>query len=125
MADHQEDEEDERRNEAGERLSDIWLLNNALRFWSACPNKRCRRARSCVGDAAQCHAIFWPVVPEEAKTWWRAIFQARRTGRTARQAARAAGEALAEWRIVAARRAFADRALRGEIAVPPGGRPPK
>ncbi len=32
-----------------------WVLNNALKFWTACPTKRCRRARSCVGDTMRCH----------------------------------------------------------------------
>ena len=33
-------------------------------------------------DPVYCHTIFWPVVPEEAKAWWRAILQSRRNGRT-------------------------------------------
>jgi hypothetical protein len=98
---------------------DRWILNNAMMFWRACPNKRCRRARSCVGDAAQCHAIFWPVVPPELKVWWRAICDAKVAGRSFSQARRKANAALAEWRIVAARRAFADRALAGQTATPP------
>lgn len=28
-------------------------------------------ARCCVGDSRMCHAIFWPVVPDDAKAWWR------------------------------------------------------
>ena len=45
-----------------------------------------------------CHAIFWPVVPEEIKTWWRAILDAKRDGRTARQAGRLADAAAAQCR---------------------------
>lgn len=89
-------------DEKAARNNDLWLVNNLLRFWSACPAKRCRHARSCVGDAAFCHAIFWPVVPEPFKVWWRAILQAHRAGRTARQAKRAADQAAAEWRKRAA-----------------------
>jgi len=75
-----------------------WVLNNALKFWRACPTKRCRRARSCVGDTMRCHKIFWPVVPQELKVWWRAVLDAKRTNRTARQAGRLAETAAAEWR---------------------------
>ena len=28
-------------------------------------------------DPSICHAIFWPVVPEEAKAWWRAILESQ------------------------------------------------
>lgn len=80
------------------RDSDRWLLNNALKFWFACPNKRCRRARACVGDAARCHAIFWPVVPQDIKAWWRAIFDSKKIGRTVTQARRGADLALAAQR---------------------------
>ena len=94
MDDKEFERQETMRIENEGRDSDRWLLNNALKFWSACPNKRCRRARSCVGDAARCHAIFWPVVPAEAKAWWRAIFDSKKIGRTVTQAKRAADSAL-------------------------------
>jgi nitrous oxide reductase len=75
-----------------------WVINNALGFWTACPTRRCRRERSCSGDSRRCHAIFWPVVPEEMKVRWRAVLDAKRDGRTARQAGRLAEKAGAEWR---------------------------
>jgi hypothetical protein len=94
MDDDEFERQEKIRIENEARDSDRWLLNNALAFWSACPNKRCRRARSCVGDAARCHEIFWPVVPLEVKAWWRAIFDAKKTGRSVTQARRAADQAL-------------------------------
>jgi hypothetical protein len=53
-----------------------WRIQN----WFACPTRRCRRARSCVGDPVRRHAIFWPVVPEEVKVWWRAILESHSAG---------------------------------------------
>ena len=75
-----------------------WVLNNELKFWRACPNKRCRRARMCVGDGSRCHAIFWPVVPEEAKVFWRAALDALRNNPSTRRAERLAEAALADFR---------------------------
>ena len=75
-----------------------WMPNNELKFWRACPTKRCRRARMCVGDGERCHAIFWPVVPEEAKVFWRAALDAIRDNRGARQAERKAIVAAADFR---------------------------
>jgi hypothetical protein len=75
-----------------------WVLNNALKFWRACPTKRCRRARMCLGDGQRCHAMFWPVVPEEAKAFWRAALDALRDNRTVRQAERLADTAAADFR---------------------------
>ncbi len=80
------------------RLNDIWLLNNALKFWTACPTARCRRAKSCVGDPAACHAIFWPVVPQELKVWWGTLAAARREDLSFRQAKRHADAAAAAFR---------------------------
>lgn len=75
-----------------------WVLNNALKFWRACPTQRCRRARMCVGDGQPCHAMFWPVGLEEAKVFWRAALDALRDKRTVRQAERLAGTAAADFR---------------------------
>jgi hypothetical protein len=75
-----------------------WVLNNALKFWRACPTRRCRRARMCVGDGRRCHAIFWPVVPEEAKVFWRAALDALRDNPSTRRAERLADTAAADFR---------------------------
>jgi hypothetical protein len=42
------------------------------------------------------------VVPEEIKVWWRTLLVSHRTGRTAAQAGRAAGKAMAQSRKRAA-----------------------
>jgi hypothetical protein len=42
-------------------------INTVLKYWFACPTRRCRRNRRCSGDPARCHAIFWPVVPGDVK----------------------------------------------------------
>ena len=75
-----------------------WLLNELLKFWTACPVRRCRRARSCVGDFNRCHAIFWPAAPRESKVRGQAMLDASREGRSATQASRAADAAAADWR---------------------------
>jgi hypothetical protein len=74
-------------------------INTLFVFHRFCPNRRCRRKRRCTGDPVYCHTIFWPVVPEEAKAWWRAIVKSRRTGRTLSQALRAAEAAQADARL--------------------------
>jgi hypothetical protein len=74
-------------------------INTQFCFHRFCPNKACRRHRRCTGDPVTCHTIFWPVVPEEAKAWWRAILQSRRAGRTLSQALRAAEAAQADARL--------------------------
>jgi hypothetical protein len=74
--------------EREERERDI---NTLFVFHRYCPDKACRRHRRCSGDDPMyCRRIFWPVVPEEAKAWWRAILESRRSGRTLRQALRIA-----------------------------------
>jgi hypothetical protein len=45
-----------------------------------------------------CHAIFWPVLPEELKVWWNAVVEAHRDGSSLRQARRWAESAVANWR---------------------------
>jgi hypothetical protein len=84
-------------------------FNSALKFWRACPTRRCRRARRCLGDAERCRALFWPVVPDEIKAWWGALKEARRRRRSLRQSARAAAAAAA----AAALRVRSLRALQG------------
>jgi hypothetical protein len=75
-----------------------WTLANMLKFWSACPLRRCRRARSCMGDPNICHATFWPVVPGHFKAWLRALNEAKGQGRSVGQAGRLADAAAAEFR---------------------------
>ena len=74
-------------------------LSETLKFWTACPTKACRRARVCMADPKRCYAIFWPGVPQVFKVRWQAFLDAKRTGRSARQAGRAADAAVAEWRM--------------------------
>ena len=92
------DEHDDDELRAYRRLAAWREFNTMLRYWIACPNRRCRRARRCCGDVESCHALFWPVVPEEFKVWWRAICEARRDKSSQRQALRAASAAVASWR---------------------------
>ena len=54
-------------DENAARDNDLGWRTDVLKFWFACPTRRCRRARSCVGDPAGCHAILLPVVSEEVK----------------------------------------------------------
>ena len=91
-------ESDDDEISAYRRLAAWREFNTMLRYWTACPNRRCRRARRCCGDVESCHALFWPVVPEEIKVWWRAICEARRDRSSQRQALRAASAAVAGWR---------------------------
>jgi hypothetical protein len=80
-------------------------LFTALKFWKACPNRACRRHRRCSGDVGRCERIFWPVVPPEAKLWWRTAIEALGSGRSARQAEREADVALGRRRLLEAHRA--------------------
>jgi hypothetical protein len=89
-------------------------INTLFVFHRFCPNKRCRRNRRCTGDPVTCHTIFWPVVPEEAKAWWRAILQSRRGGRTLRQALRVAEAAQTDARLRA--NAMAKLTKSGSVA---------
>jgi hypothetical protein len=75
------------------------MVNTQFGFAKACPIARCRRHRRCSGDPAMCHAIFWPVVPEEAKVWWQALLDSRRTNRSFRQASRAAEAARRDFQL--------------------------
>jgi hypothetical protein len=85
-----------------ERLAARRAFHTWLRYWIACPTRRCRRWRRCAGDLDRCHAVFWPVVPEEIKEWWRAVGQARRDGCSARQAALLGDAAARRCRLISA-----------------------
>lgn len=74
-------------------------LHTDLGYPRACPNRRCRRHRKCVGDPDDCHAIFWPVVPEEIKVWLRALARSAEANHSPKKARRIAGEALRAQRI--------------------------
>ena len=75
-------------------------INTFFGFPRCCPSKACRRHRRCSGeDAMVCRRIFWPVVPEELKVWFRSLVESRRTNRTFRQADRAANKALQDFRL--------------------------
>ena len=91
-------ESDDDEISAYRRLEALREFNTMLRYWIACPNRRCRRHRRCCGDVESCHTLFWPAVPEEFKVWWRAICAARRDRSSQRQALRSASAALASWR---------------------------
>jgi len=76
------------------RCIDRQLVHSALGYPRACPNRRCRRHRKCVGDPDYCHAIFWPVVPEEAKVWLRSLDRSGEANHTVKKAERIAEAAL-------------------------------
>ena len=80
------------------------LLHGDLGYPRACPNRRCRRHRRCVGDPDFCHAIFWPVVPEETKVWLRSLASSGRARRGVKKAEELANDAVRDYRLRA--RAF-------------------
>jgi hypothetical protein len=51
-------------------------LCTGLTFWRVCRHKQCNRQRACAGDADRCFTRFWPMVPEETKTYFRAYITA-------------------------------------------------
>jgi hypothetical protein len=96
------------------------MVNTAMKFWQHCPQRKCRRHRRCAHDPDYCGPIFWPVVPEEIKAWWRALHQAKAAGRSLKQALRDAAAAQRAARI----RRFNEDALDGKLPPPPGAAPP-
>ena len=74
-------------DENAARDNDLRVANNVLKFWFACPIRRCRRARSCVGDSAGCHAIFCRWCRRRSKVWWRTLLELHRTAPPRRPAA--------------------------------------
>jgi hypothetical protein len=86
------------RYEEARRANVRRALHTALRYWSACPAKRCCRARQCMGNLDICHSVFWPVVPEEVKVWWRAVYDAYRERHPIEAAPQIANEYRERWK---------------------------
>ena len=63
-------------DENAARDNDLRVANNVLKFWFACPIRRCRRARSCVGDSRLSRDLL-PVVRRRSKVWWRTLLGVR------------------------------------------------
>jgi len=84
------------------RIDNRRAINTWLRFWTACPVKRCRRWKVCAGDPARCYALFWPVVPAEVKAWLGAMNEAYRNGCSHRQADVMAAAAMRRSRSIQA-----------------------
>jgi hypothetical protein len=55
-------------------------VNNCLRLWSACDDKRCRRAHACRGESALCFLRHWRQVPEEKRMSFRVALRAQKSG---------------------------------------------
>jgi hypothetical protein len=77
-------------------------LHTLLRFWTACPTRRCRRYRRCAGDPSRCRAIFWPVLPADVRHYIGALIKARNAGRSKRAAEQIAEVAAARARQLVA-----------------------
>jgi hypothetical protein len=56
-------------------------LCTSLGFWKFCGNRKCRRAKGCVGEAAACFARLWPLVPAETKALVRVFIRSSAAGR--------------------------------------------
>jgi hypothetical protein len=61
---------------------------NLFKFWLVCPERRCCRAKSCVGDPKRCFDRWWPQLPEPMKDWFRAVIKALNAGMSPRDACR-------------------------------------
>ena len=73
-----------------QRTAALRRLHTWLKFWIACPTRRCRRYRRCAGDPRRCRAIFWPVVPADARAYIAALVKAHCAGYSERDARRIA-----------------------------------
>jgi hypothetical protein len=71
-------------------------------FWTVCSNKRCRRTKSCTGDAHACFDQWWPHVPDELRIWYRGALAAQSAGMTREDAAKEGYAELARWRALEA-----------------------
>jgi len=66
------------------------VLNNAFRFWFACPHKACKRTSRCMSDPHACFEHWWPAVPESMKALFRFYILAGKEGLSQPDAARKA-----------------------------------
>jgi hypothetical protein len=66
-----------------------------FQFWRACTEAQCSRARACRGESRACFDRHWPLLPEEAREWFRAAIRALSAGASPHDAD-AAGCAAAE-----------------------------
>lgn len=73
--------------------------STAAKFWIACPSRRCRRARACIGDAADdlpcCVAL-----AGEDRAWFAAICRAFGSGGSEAQVVAAGAAAVERYRRV-------------------------
>lgn len=51
-----------------------------LALWGVCANAKCRRARTCRGDAHDCVARHAPLVPEDAREGMKAMIEGKHEG---------------------------------------------
>lgn len=65
-------EPERKRVEEGARRK----LCTGLTFWKICGHKQCLRQCACKGEVDKCFNRFWPLVPEETKTYFRAYVTA-------------------------------------------------
>jgi hypothetical protein len=71
------------------RANDVRVSCNLFRFWLVCPNKICRRNKSCRGsDVHACFDRFWPHVPERLKFEFRGMIVAMSDGLSYEEAVR-------------------------------------
>jgi hypothetical protein len=80
-------------------------LCSRLRFWKACGNKPCLRAKSCAGNGEACFARLWPLVPEATKVPIRAVIKASAAGLAPREIAAEVDRQRRLWRETQAKAA--------------------
>jgi hypothetical protein len=91
---------------------------NVIEIWRVCRERRCRRARACIGDLERCWKFHIPLIPQDTKTWVKKMFEMRLAGYSSEEASAAADRHLAE--VKAAEAAFdaAESACAAPPAVP-------
>jgi hypothetical protein len=97
-------------------------LNTHLGLWRVCGRKACARARGCRGEPTDCHARWWPHVPEDVKIEFRTAIIAARDGASPQEATRIAKAEAQRWRDLQARMAAREQAAAsapGELPVAP------
>ena len=88
---------------AHERDSMRRELFTAYRLWTVCPDKRCKRARSCRGDTEVCMRQRWHVyVSDETRALLTKTSQLMKDGMPAREAVAAAQADIARRKKLAA-----------------------